>query len=136
MTDDRNEVRVLLAEDSRFARREIARDLRAVPGVEHVVAVGSVAEAREVLAKNGIDVCVLDFRLGDGTALDVLRDRSTPSRTPPATFVVFTGAPSAPLRRRCLEAGADHFLVKPDDMKTLLALVKRIAGRQGPSPPA
>lgn len=133
MKHDRGGTRVLLAEDSPYARREIKRNLQAVEGVADVVAVGSVSEARKALEDDGFAVCVLDFYLGDGTALDVLRDRSILNRRPRTTFIVFTAAPSPTLRRRCLASGADHFLVKPDDMNELQELLGRLANREGPS---
>ena len=128
--------RVLLAEDSPLARREIARKLRAVEGVMEVVAVGSVGEARRALEEDDFDVCVLDFHLGDGTALDLLRDRSKLLKMPDATVTVITAAPSPALRRRCLANGADHFFAKPDDLKRLLELLGTLAARGPTAPPA
>ena len=128
--------RVLLAEDSPLARREIARQLRAVEGVAHVVAVGGVAEARRALEEDTFEVCLLDFHLGDGTALDVLRARSRLLRKPDATMIVMTASPSAALRRRCLASGADHFFAKPDELQQLLELLGTLAARGPAAPPA
>lgn len=129
-------LRVLLAEDSPLARREIARELQAVPGVAEVVAVGSIGETRRALEDDTFDACVLDFHLGDGTALDILRDRAKFSRARESVFIVLTASPSAVLSRRCLASGADHFFAKPDEMQQLVELLATLPAEGSTAPPA
>lgn len=114
---------ILLAEDSKLLRTEIARELGAIAGVEGVVAVASVAEARRVLAEQEFDAAVLDFDLGDGNALDLLAERASLLRKPGAVAVVLTVRASTVLRNRCLAAGADHFFGKLDDWDMIRAAI-------------
>lgn len=100
-------------EDSELVRREIERLLRTTPGVTEIASCGSVASARELLADGSYDAWVLDFHLGDGTALDLLDERDE------ARVVVVTAQPTEGVRERCLGAGVDRFIDKADGMAVL-----------------
>jgi DNA-binding NarL/FixJ family response regulator len=67
-------VNVLLVEDSEVVRREIARMIGKSPAVDEIMPAATVAEARERLTERDFDAWVLDFELGDGTALELLDD--------------------------------------------------------------
>lgn len=108
----RDEVRKLLEQDRAVTR------VRAVPTVE---------AARGELEDDGFDVWLLDFRLPDGTALDLLGLREDGSESP-RQVVVMSNYATRLVRRRCLEAGADHFLDKALEFEELPDLVKVAGG--------
>lgn len=112
---------VLLVEDSELVRREIERLLRFMPEVSDVVSCASVEAARGLLLDTVFDLWVLDFQLGDGTALDLLAERGE------AVVVVVTAHPTPGIRERCLRAGAAHFL---DKAEGLAGLKEALAGRE------
>lgn len=129
MTHRKRGIRLLLADDSSPVRVEIARNLRAITGVAELLDVGSVAEAREALFEPGrFDACILDFYLGDGTALDILRDPSLAVITPCPMLIVFTALPSPSIGKACRDAGAHHFFRKPGQMRELRAVIAGLAG--------
>lgn len=115
-------VKVLLVEDSPVVRDEVRKMLEQDRAVTGIRAVPTVEAAREELEGDGFDVWLLDFRLPDGTALDLLGLReAVPSR--PREVVVMSNYATQLVRRRCLEAGADHFLDKALDFEELPDLV-------------
>jgi DNA-binding NarL/FixJ family response regulator len=67
-------VRVLLVDDHEIVRRGLAELLNTEPDIEIVGSVGSIAEAREVLAAETLNVIVLDVRLPDGDGLQLARE--------------------------------------------------------------
>lgn len=124
--EGRRGIRILLAEDSRVVREELARELRSTEGVAEVVAVDGVGPTRDALRAHDFDICVLDFQLSDGTALDILRESSRSFREHGTVVIVLTSSPSSMLHSRCLLAGADHFFAKPDDLDRFRLLIAQI----------
>jgi signal transduction histidine kinase/DNA-binding NarL/FixJ family response regulator len=91
-----------------------------------VHAVGSVAEAHAVLAQQAIDLAVLDQRLPDGSAWDILPSlRDAPSgQTIPA--VLLSALPATPPADRSTAPGFDATLLKPVDASELLPVMARL----------
>lgn len=92
--------RVLLVEDEERLRGIVARYLRA-RGHE-VIEAGSVEDARVALAKEFVQVVLLDVNLADGTGWDVLRwveqrELHEPSWTRPRV-VILSAVPPSPKR--------------------------------------
>ncbi|CAN5868909.1 hypothetical protein BH11MYX4_BH11MYX4_09270 [soil metagenome] len=69
----------------------------------------SRAEARAILASRPVDVLLADLSLGDGTALDLMRELG--SR--PRVAIVLSGFDGAGDVERTLAAGFDAHLTKP-----------------------
>lgn len=101
--------RLLLVEDDGELREALALVLRA-RGWDLTSAV-SAREALAELGEDPADVVVADLGLpdrgGPGMVAD-LRDA-----VPDARLVVFTGRGDPEVRRACLEAGADDYVIKP-----------------------
>lgn len=116
---------VLIVEDE-GSIRDILTELFEVEGTE-AVAVETLGEARDALARGGFDLIVTDIRLGgkrDG-GLQVMATAGLLS--PDATIIVLTAYPEEDVRHAALRLGATHFLEKPVDLSTIAAL----AGRHG-----
>lgn len=120
---DEPEIEVLLVEDSAPVRAELGRRLEDDPRVATVTAASSLRDARSVLDRRSFDLWVLDFQLGDGTALELLRD--DPGVPEPVPVVVVTSHVSSHVRELCLDAGADVFLDKWEAAGQLRTLVGR-----------
>lgn len=90
---------------------------------------GSVATAREALARQRYAAAVLDVGLPDGNGFEVgqhLRDVS------PATAMLFLTAWSAPEDRiRGLELGADDYMSKPFALRELVLRIHNMLKRAG-----
>jgi DNA-binding response OmpR family regulator len=67
-----------------------------------------------------------DYRLGGSDGLEVCRTlRQTDTEAP---IMFFTGEARERTRQEALRAGADAYLIKPDDLKILTGTVKRLLG--------
>lgn len=119
---------ILLAEDSDILRKEMERALVDIAGVERVVLTSSVAEAREAVSAETFDLLMLDFALGDGTALDFLNDPPVELRPGRPPVIILTIHASKVLFERCLAAGASRCFDKTSDWEELLDVIESLAG--------
>jgi len=87
-----------------------------------VVAVGTIAEAREQLRSGRFDLCLTDMRLPDGEGLDLVRDIG--GREIDLPVAVITAYGSAENAVAALKAGAFDYVSKPVGLEQLRALVK------------
>jgi CheY-like chemotaxis protein len=81
-----------------------------------VVTAASCAAGRKVLLERTIDALLSDLSLGDGTALDLLRDIGARR---PRFAVVLSGFDSPEDVARTLDAGYDAHLAKPTPVELL-----------------
>ncbi len=84
---------------------------------------GSLAEAREILARGPADVVIVDLKLPDGDGLELLRDESGGS----AEFVVTTGHAGVESAIAALREGALDYLPKPIDRSRLSTVLTHVA---------
>ena len=124
MTDD-HPPHVLIVEDDQEVRNLIARYLR-----EHSFSVGSVSNGREMdryLAKNRIDLIVLDLMLPGEDGLSLCRRLRVNSSVP---VIILTARGEEFDRILGLEMGADDYLPKPFNPRELLARINAVLRRQ------
>ena len=101
----------------------------------------TLADGERAVARGDVDVVLLDLVLPDGSGLELLRRvRATPLGPP---VVMLTGHGDVRLAVEAIRAGASDYLVKPYDLRTLLAtlqaaLVNNTARRsvESQTPPA
>jgi len=118
-------MRVLLVEDEPLVREVILRML-ATTGVE-VDAAGTYGEAAGMIASTVYDLAVLDFRLPDGTGLDVLRNLM--ASQPRAQAILITGeAEIERIREEALALGAPDVLSKPGCVREIVTRVRSLSG--------
>lgn len=134
---------ILLIEDDPAVRHGLAAFMRA-SGIE-VDEAETCRTALELFREGRHEVVVADYSLPDGTSLDLLPDFKRLSEDTP--FIILTAHGSIDLAVRAIKEGAEQFLTKPVDAKTLLVLVRRLieqrqlkrrqrlAARQGSSSP-
>ena len=109
--------KLFVVEDSPTVRRRLIELLGELEGICVVGEAESPAEAIAGIFRTLPHCVLLDFRLADGTAVDVLR--AVHPVLPDIGFIVLTSHPSPQYRRACIEAGAIAFLDKSTDLETL-----------------
>jgi len=87
-----------------------------------VVAVGSIADAREQLSHVRFELCLTDMRLPDGEGLDLVRYIGELQNDLPVAVITAYG--SAANAVAALKAGAFDYVSKPVGLEQLRALVK------------
>jgi DNA-binding NtrC family response regulator len=118
--------RVLLVDDDPTIRFGVA-DFLASRGYE-VEAVASCDEALGAFRACRPDVAVLDYSLGDGTALDLLPRLQLVDPTVP--LLILTAHGSIDLAVEAIKLGAEQFLTKPIELPALAAILERITEHQ------
>ena len=96
-------------EDTERLRRTLTEVLRA--RAAEVVGVGTVAEARDALSALRPDLLVLDFKLPDGSGLEVLEAAASVSPAPVVVAISGTAGPADTFR--LAELGVRAYLEKP-----------------------
>ena len=73
------------------------------------------------------DLCIIDYHLPDTTAFELLP--ALRKRDPKAAVIVLTGHGTIELAVEAIKLGAEQFLTKPVDLKSLGVLVERVLAR-------
>ncbi|MBI4911918.1 MAG: sigma-54-dependent Fis family transcriptional regulator [Acidobacteria bacterium] len=119
--DPARPIRILLAEDEPGLRFALGRFL-AGAGFQ-VDSAGTLAEALALARVSNPDLALLDFDLPDGNALDLMTQlRRWQAELP---VIVLTAFGTVELAVQSLQEGADQFLTKPLDLKSLRLLIDR-----------
>ncbi|MFP2897697.1 sigma-54-dependent transcriptional regulator [Corallococcus sp. 4LFB] len=88
----------------------------------------SVTEAQEGFRMHRPDVAVIDYRLPDGTALELLpRLKELDAAVP---LVVLTGHGSIELAVQAVKEGAEQFLTKPLELAVLKVVLERLVAQR------
>lgn len=117
---------ILLVDDEESVRFGV-RDFLESHGFD-VAEAETCAEAREAFRAQRPDCAVLDYRLPDGDALELLPLLKNIDDTVP--LLVLTGHGSIDLAVRAIKEGADQFLTKPVELPALLIVLKRLLENQ------
>lgn len=123
---------ILVVDDDAAIREELAAYLGA--NGFSVAAAGSGAEAETAMASRSFDVVLLDLWLGNDNGFDVLRRLRRDSRVP---CIMVTAQDEATDKVVGLELGADDYVVKPVNLRELLARIRALLRRssEGSTPP-
>ncbi len=119
-----NVIRILVVDDHRVFASSLARVLAAEPDIEVVGAVGT-AEAAMGAMHNGVDVVLIDFRLGNTDGIDVTR--RLVAEWPDVRVVMLTASHDEAVMASALEAGCSGFITKSESLEVVLIAVRGAA---------
>ncbi len=120
MSDKR--IKLLLVEDDRIDRMAFERMVKSDDLPYDYSCVSSVQDGKKAIESGEFDVVVTDYRLGDGTAFDLLG--AVPSDV---AIVLVTGAGGEEVAVQAMKAGASDYLMKDANgnyLKTLPVTVE------------
>ncbi|HEX8439316.1 sigma-54 dependent transcriptional regulator [Archangium sp.] len=118
--------KVLVIDDEPTVRFGI-HDFLEAHGLE-VLEAESCRRARELFRSSRPDVVLLDYRLPDGTALELLPEMRAVD--PSIPVLVLTAHASIDIAVQAIKLGAEHFLPKPVELPALLMMVERLLEAQ------
>lgn len=118
--------RVLIVDDEEAIRFSVRAFLE-TEGYQ-VDEAGTVAQALERLTTDPPDAAVVDYRLPDGDALEILSAlREAHLRVP---IIMLTAYASIELAVQAIQDGAEHLLTKPVDLESLEVILGRVLENQ------
>jgi DNA-binding NtrC family response regulator len=112
---------ILLVDDEEAVRFPICRFLKA--GGFDVQEADGVAAALEAFRRAPPDAALLDFSLGDGDGLELLR--SLKAADPGLPVIVLTAHGTIDLAVRAMKDGAEQFFTKPVELPALRVVLER-----------
>ncbi len=137
MSPPRHPIRVAIVDDHPVVRDGTAALLAAEPGLAVVGTAGTLEEARQLTARGGIDVLLLDIRLGTESGLNLLAAAPSgaavatgapaPGSPPPPAIVVLTAYDYPQYAEAALRLGAAGFVLKTAPVRELRDAIERAA---------
>jgi two-component system torCAD operon response regulator TorR len=116
---------VLVVEDDEPSRAILAY-LAEDQGRARVSQAASAREMHAVLARDAVNLIILDLNLPDENGLSLARQLRTRSEVP---IIVITGDDSRATRLAALEVGVDDFQTKPYDLKEISLRIRNLLRR-------
>src|SRR6187200_2242034 len=120
------ERRILIVDDDKDVRFPLKRYL--VGRGYDVREADSVAAALEAFKASRPDAAVIDFSLGDGNGLDLLR--SLRALDPALPVILLTGHGTIDLAVQAIKEGAEQFFTKPVELPALDVVIERALDNQ------
>lgn len=113
--------RIVALDDDEFVLRTLAHQLEK-QGCECVPFSDTNAFMDNIERSDGFDAVILDYHLtpSEGTGLDICRNLKARFRKP---VIMLTGDSATETIVACLNAGADHYVVKPYNIAELVARI-------------
>jgi CheY-like chemotaxis protein len=116
--------RILVVDNDADNREMLPLWLDRGQGRYEVITAASGREARELIVQRRFDVYILDYRMPEMTGSEfcaTLRELD-----PNGAVIVYSAMSSPSVRAECAAAGADLFLLKPDDMDLIIPSVDEL----------
>jgi len=118
-------LKLVLADGSAIVRAGIKRLLVDVPEIQIVEECNDAKTAIAAIAETQPDLVMLDFHLGSGSAVEVMRKCRTMHHRP--ICIVNTLETDANTRAISYAAGADVFFDKSRDPEPLVSMLRKLA---------
>jgi DNA-binding NarL/FixJ family response regulator len=118
---DPKPIRVLFVEDHQLLADALAAMLSREPDMQVVGIAGTVADAK-IMAREQLDVVLMDYRLPDGTGAEATR--AIKARWPAARIVMVTALTDDETLLESIQAGADGYLTKDRAAEDVVAAVR------------
>jgi DNA-binding NarL/FixJ family response regulator len=117
-------VRLAIVDDHPLVTGGLTAALGTIDGIDVVAHGGTVAEARELLARDDLDVVLLDVRLEDGNSIQALAERGERQR--PAVLVI-SSFETRQYVAAAARYGAAGFLLKTVPLPRLVDGIRAVA---------
>jgi DNA-binding NarL/FixJ family response regulator len=116
-------IRLVIVEDSEPVRDRIKALVSTAEEIEVVGEAGDIDEAIDLIQRTRPDAVTLDLHLPGGNGLQVLQ--AIRDRLDSPKVIIVTNYPY--LKRKSMEAGADHFVDKSKEIENLLQLLLKVS---------
>jgi DNA-binding NarL/FixJ family response regulator len=120
-TADPKPIRVLLVDDHQLLTGSLSQILSQEADMEVVGIAGTVAEAK-AMARERLDVVLMDYRLPDGTGAEAAR--AIKARWPKVRIVMLTALNDDETVLESIQAGADGYMTKDRAVEDVVSAVR------------
>ena len=134
MSDPKNDVRIVIADDHEVVRIGLAALLDRQAGFRVVGEASSGSEAVELALEHRPDVVVMDIRMPDGSGTDACRRITT--ELPDTAVVMLTSYADEAALFASIAAGASGYVLKRIGSRELVDAVRAVAAGQSSLDPA
>ncbi|MFS1663745.1 response regulator [Streptococcus sp. zg-JUN1979] len=117
-------MKLLVAEDQSMLRDAMCQLLSMQEGVTEVLQASSGTEAMAILAKEAIDVAVLDIEMPEASGLDVLDWAK--KEVPTIKIIIVTTFERPGYFERALKSGVDAFVLKERRIADLMSTIRHV----------
>lgn len=114
--------RILILDDEPLIRLTLTEFLREKG--YHTEEAELRSQAQEMLQSGDFDAAVIDYKLPDGNAMELLEWMKTTDTDVPV--IILTSYNSVELAVQAIQEGAEHFLTKPVELPALEVILKRV----------
>ena len=121
-------MKVFVVDDSPLVRERLVSLLSEVDGVEVVGSAETAEEGIEGISRSKPDVAVLDIRMPSGNGIMVLERIKRHENAP--TVIMLTNYPYPQYRKKCMDAGADHFFDKSGEFHKVTDVLERMVAEE------
>jgi DNA-binding NarL/FixJ family response regulator len=118
-------IRVVIADDSCVIRCRLAQKISKLRGIIVARESDDVASTLEAIHAVQPNVVILDIQMPGGSGIDVLKQMKKDQSD--VTVIVLTNYPLAPLKKKCLELGADYFFDKTTEFEKVSEVLKQLS---------
>lgn len=116
--------RILYVDDDKDSRDMICLMLQLANANYQTIAVGTVTNALSSIAEQPFDIYIFDYKLPEMTGIELCKlIRQTDLKTP---ILIFSGMARDVDRENASAAGANSYLVKPNDLNIFTTTVKNL----------
>lgn len=131
--DKAGPIRVLLVDDHELVRQAISLAFDGSPDIELVAQAALAGDGLVAARQHRPDVVLLDRRLPDGDAVEVIGQFLQAS--PASRVLVFTGYADDEIAARVIDVGAAGLVLKARQVDGLVAAIRRVAAGERVLPP-
>jgi two-component system nitrate/nitrite response regulator NarL len=118
-------IRILLVDDHTIFRESLRRLLAGESGLRVVADCATLAEAKEIISGNNVDLVLLDYDLGEEAGIDLLRFlHETQSNV---RVLILTAGMVANATLNAIDTGAAGVILKHNGTSQLLEAIRRVA---------
>src|SRR5919112_4467126 len=125
VSSDQKRIRVLFVEDHQLLADALSAMLAREPDIDVVGVAGTVADAK-AMARERLDVVLMDYRLPDGTGAEATR--AIKARWPACRVVMVTALTDDETVLESIQAGADGYLTKDRAADDVVSAVRAAYG--------
>ena len=120
-------LKIFIADDSLVIREKLRETLEDYPSLKVVGDCGDSEQAIMKICQLDPDVAIIDIRMPGGGGMPVLKDFKF--RVPDRTAIILTSFALPEYRKVYLEAGADYFFDKTQDIPKMVAMLAEMASQ-------